>query len=357
MAMKRWRDELLWRCALRRIRRSNPTVIAVGGGIAKTSTKQAVGAVLAEQSPDQVFVGYGNLNTYLGVPLSILGFEIDFYSQSIRWWHWPKLLLQSIKRSFQPLPKFVVLEYGTDRPGDVAQLVAKLRPDVALLTLVAPAHVMNYPSLEAIAEDEGALVEAVPKNGAVFLNARDPYLARHRQRVKAETVTEVDEPNERIAVGFAAAVGRYFGCSDEVIAQALQKGHNAPHRFQRLTIGPWEVIDDTYNANPASMEAALQLLAKMPGRKVAILGTMRELGQSERVLHQQIGSLAHQIADVVIGVGELSEEYRPVVQFASSEEAARGVFSYLKKGDSILVKGSHSVSMEKIIEGIENATI
>jgi UDP-N-acetylmuramoyl-tripeptide--D-alanyl-D-alanine ligase len=354
--MRAWRDEWLWRLALRRFKRTDTTVIAVGGGIAKTSTKYAIGAVLSDYFKGEVLVGFGNLNTYLGVPLSILEFKIDFHHQSISW-QWPLILLSAWFRSFKPLPKFVVLEYGTDRPGDIKKLTAKLPPQMAVLTTVAPAHVINYGSLEAVADDEGALVEAVPKDGVVFLNKRDPFFAQHKSRIAAQTIIEADLPNEELAVGFARLVGEFFKIPTEKIEASLKQMKLPPQRFSERQIGDWLVLDDSYNANPASMEAALNRLKKMPGRKVAILGTMMELGENEQIFHQKIGQLAHSVADVVIGVGEMTDQYRPVVQFQNSDLAAQGIFSYLKKGDSILVKGSRSVKMEKIIKALENAVL
>lgn len=355
MPMKAWRDEFLWRCALRRVKNADTTVIAIGGGIAKTSTKYAVGAVLSDFFKGNVFVGFGNLNTYLGVPLSILEFKIDFHHQSISW-QWPIILIQAWVRSFAPLPKYVVLEYGTDQPGDIKKLTSKLPPQIAVLTTVAPAHVVNYGSLDAVAEDEGALVAAVPKDGVVFLNKRDPYYSQHKNRIVAQTVIEADLPNEELSVGFARLVGEYLDIPGEKIEDSLKHMELPPQRFSERRIGDWLVLDDTYNANPASMEAALSRLKKMPGRKVAILGTMRELGEAEKILHKHIGDLAQTVADVVIGVGEHTDQYQPVVRFETSDQAAKEIFSYLKKGDSILVKGSRSIHMEKIISALEHVS-
>ena len=113
------------------------------------------------------------------------------------------------------------------------------------------------------------------------------------------------------------------------------------------------MIDDSYNANPASMEAAFNVLAKSPGRKVAILGTMLELGNDTVKLHKLVGENAKKVADVVIGVGNYTEEYNPLKHFKNSEEAAEGIFPYIKEADSILVKGSRGIQMEKIVKIIK----
>ncbi|MEX0594693.1 MAG: cyanophycin synthetase, partial [Patescibacteria group bacterium] len=116
----------------------------------------------------------------------------------------------------------------------------------------------------------------------------------------------------------------------------------------------YHLIDDSYNANPASMEAALNVLAKSPGRKIAVLGTMLELGEDAEKLHKRVGEKAGKVADVVIGVGDMAQNYHPTKIFPNSELAAQGIFTYIREGDSILVKGSRGVRMEKIVEGIVN---
>lgn len=346
---------ILWWAALRLIRRDQPNIIAVGGGIAKTSTKNTVGAVLSKKFKGEVLVGYGNLNTYLGVPLSILGIDIDFHHQDGKL-VWLSIVPSAIWRAFtRKLPKYLVLEYGTDHPGDIAAIVEKLSPDIAILTTVAPAHVENYGSLEKVAEDEGALLAAVKTDGTVFLNKKDPYYQHHLRRLVTKNVVSVDLPNEDLAEGYARAVAKHFGLTDADTDDALSSVQWPKHRFSQEQIGEFLVLDDSYNANPASMEAALRKLEKLPGRKVAILGTMKELGNTERVFHRHVGNFAHEIADFIIGVGELADDYKPDIHFPTSEAAAAAVFSYLRKGDSILVKGSRSVQMEKIVDKLRHA--
>src|SRR5688572_10960785 len=111
------RPSILWFAAQRRLRLDRPFVLAVGGGIGKTSTKVAIGTLFNLKYPGQVRVGYGNLNTYLGVPLAVLGFEVDFYKQKIGVWAWLKILGAALWRSwFSKLPPYLILEFGTDQP-------------------------------------------------------------------------------------------------------------------------------------------------------------------------------------------------------------------------------------------------
>jgi UDP-N-acetylmuramoyl-tripeptide--D-alanyl-D-alanine ligase len=353
MPMKEdFRSKVLWFSALRRIRIDHPYIIAVGGGIAKTSTKNAVGAVMRAGFPNQVLVGFGNLNTYLGVPLSILDLRIDFREKKISW-QWPFILLAALWRGFfARLPKYIILEYGTDQPKDIETLVKKLPPDMGLLTVVTNAHLANYPSEEAIAEDEGWLLEGLNSKGVAIMNMTDPFLEMHRRRIKARIV-EISTPLESIATEYARAVGKYFGIESRIVEDALSTYVRPTHRFNQKKIGNWLVLDDVYNANPASMQAALNLLKKMPGRKVAVLGDMLELGPKEKNFHAEIATRASRAADLVVGVGSLATNYKPTVHFDDSDRAASEIFPYLKDGDSILVKGSRGIQMEKIIEALE----
>ncbi len=347
------RGKILWWAARRLIERDQPFVIAIGGGIAKTSTKVSLGTVLTKAFPGQVRVGFGNLNTYLGVPLAVLDFHLDFHQQKLSVFHWLWVLKLAIWKSlFGKLPKYLVLEYGTDRPGDIASLVKRLAPDMALLTIVAPAHVANYGSLEAVAEDESALVAGSKMGAPIIINAADPFLALHRKNAGLRPVIEVKTKLETIAGEFARAAAAQLGVAKDVINEALATVQNPAGRFQFRQVGGYKLVDDSYNANPASMEAALHVLEKLPAPRVAVLGTMLEQGEDEVAMHKEVGEMAHRAADTVIGVGQLTENYQPTVHYQTSEEAARAIFSHLPETASILVKGSRGVHMEKIVKQI-----
>lgn len=346
------RENTLWKHAKKLIDRDKPIIIAIGGGIAKTSTKVAIGQVMNELFPGQVQVGFGNLNTMLGVPMSILGIEIDFHKQHLGLWGWLTILSRARQVSkTKKLPKYLVLEYGTDSSGDIKRLTALLKPDMAVVTLISPAHLEKYRDIEDMADDEAELAWSVSDTGTVFINKEDELMIKRLDGVKARVV-EVETVKEEIAKNFARSVGKWLGGDSTKIEQAIAGVLPTAQRFQSKQLDKYYLIDDSYNANPGSMEAALNLLKARTGRKVAILGTMRELGANEVMYHQQVGLLAHQVADLVIGVGELTEHYQPLHHFSSSDEAAKGIFSYLKEGDSILVKGSRGVRMEKVVEEI-----
>lgn len=354
--MRDLRETILWFSALRLIRKYRPFVIGIGGAIAKTSTKEAVGDILRDIYPNQVQVSYGNLNTYLGVPLTILGFEIDFYEKPIRY-QWFFILIRALLRSFtRKIPRYLVLEYGTDKPGDIPALVDKIKPNIALLTIVGPAHLENYSSERAIAEEERALIEAVDKDGLVILNKQDPYYNEHLQNTKAKIKT-VNCSLEKIAEEFAVELAAYFDMPRKKAEDILSQRQLPKHRFNTFKIKNWLILDDSYNANPLSMKAALNILRNTQSkRRVAILGDMLELGENSKKMHQEIGKLAHQDCDLIIGIGQMSKEYQPDFWYSSSDEAIQKVLAHLEDGDTILVKGSHGIKMEKIIKKL-NGTI
>ncbi len=350
--MKNFREKILWWAAKHRVRQDKPIIIAIGGGMAKTSTKVALGTVLGLAYPGKVLTGFGNLNTYLGVPLSVLGFKFDFYHQQLGW-RWLTVLVEAVWKSLVTrLPKYLILEYGTDRPGDIEALASQLQPTIAVLTIVVPAHLANYPSLEAVARDEGTLVESVGQDGHVFLNSTDPFLTMHQHRCQAHVHVVTSAPEE-IARNFARSISRVLGVNDQIIQQGLAGYQPPPGRLVSKKIGPWQVIDDSYNANPVSMDSAFQVLSKLPGRKVAILGSMLELGQNEVVFHNQVGQEIRQVADLVIGVGQLAKNYQADYWFKDANSAAEQVLAHLKDGDSILIKGSRGIHMENITQALE----
>jgi len=346
------RSATLWWAVGRRLKHDQPFVVAITGSIAKTSTKQAIGAVLEAAFPGQVRVGYGNLNTYLGVPLAVLGFEIDFYARSISW-QWLPLLVGAIWRSlFKRLPRYLVLEFGADRPGDIVALTKKVKPNVAVVTLVGPAHLENYPSEAAIASEKAKLLTALGSGGVGFINVEDKHRQILEQAASTASLKTVQCPRAAIASAFARAVGEQLKVSDELIETVLRRLTPPKGRLSFKKAGSFFVLDDSYNANPLSMESALGVLRAQEPRRVAILGSMLELGPNAPHYHQQIGELARRCSDYLIGVGQLAKHYEPDLWFEHAQDAAKAILPYLKDGDRILVKGSHSIRMDKIVEAV-----
>src|SRR5436309_11772971 len=273
-------------------------VVAITGSNGKTSTKDFAAAVLARCF--RVTRTEGNFNNHVGLPRTIL----EATSQD----------------------EVAVWEIGMNHPGEVAALARLAVPDVAMITNIGVAHIEFMGSREAIAEEKGALVEAVSADGTVILNADDPFTkgiaARARTKVilagttdgtiRASEISQTENgtdltilegahrcrgqwpgPGRHMVQNalLAVAAGRVFGLSLEDCAAGLTAAPLAKARLQIKEIGGVEFIDDSYNANPDSMKAALRTLVELPadGKRIAVLGEMKELGSQSDQSHREVG--------------------------------------------------------------------
>ncbi|MGC2351960.1 MAG: UDP-N-acetylmuramoyl-tripeptide--D-alanyl-D-alanine ligase, partial [Candidatus Udaeobacter sp.] len=293
-------------------------VVAITGSNGKTSTKDFAAAVLARRF--RVTKTEGNFNNHVGMPRTVL----DATSQD----------------------EVAVWEIGMNHPGEVAVLSKIAAPDVAIITNIGVAHIEFMGSREAIADEKGALVEAVSVGGTVILNADDPFSARIAARARAKVVlagatdgtiraAEISQSEDgtefTILEGahrcraqlpvpglhmvqnalLAVAAGRVFGVSLEECAAGLAAAPLAKARLQIKKIGGVEFIDDSYNANPDSMKAALRTLAERPaeGKRIAIFGEMRELGAESERCHREVGETAATLKiDQLIAIGNMAAE-------------------------------------------------
>lgn len=386
--------------------RYRPAIVAVTGSAGKTSTKLTIAAVLGSER--QVRFSPGNFNNALGLPLTILG-EWD----EIRGiFFWPKVIARSILNLIirQEYPEILVLECGVDRPGDMKHLMEIFRPNISVITSIGdvPVHVEFFSGPEALAREKARLVESLPAAGVAVLNADDETVMRFEDRTRAQIITygvskkaDVRVANfeyrvvggEPLGISFAlqyggisfpvqfngvfgkgqayaaaaaAAVGLVFGIHLSKIAETLKAYAPAKSRMQLLTgVKETFVIDDSYNASPLSMEAALEALKKLPGkRKIAVLGDMLELGKYALEAHEDIGRLAAQAVDVLVTVGPRSKfmaeaamaagiNKKNVLSFDSADDARLPVQDLIKKGDLVLVKASRGIHLEKIVEEIK----
>ena len=343
-------------------------VIGVTGSVGKTTCKELTAAVLG--SAFAVLKNEANLNTEIGLPLTLL--------------------------QLRPEHQRAVLEMGMYGPGEIRLLCQIARPEMGVVTNVGPIHMERLGSLEAIAAAKAELVESLPPEGTALLNGDDPLVAAMAQRAAARVVSFGTSPEcdvrgavlasaglqgvtYRLACGdesidvttalpgrhnlhnvlASAAVGLADGISLRQIAEALEKAE-VPLRLRTLP-GPngSTIIDDSYNANPASMLAALDLLAELPGRHVALLGDMLELGAFEEEGHRLVGRrAAHDLhALYVVGergrlIGEAAQEAgQREVHFLRSKEGAAAVLrKALGRGDHLLVKASRGLALETLIE-------
>jgi UDP-N-acetylmuramoyl-tripeptide--D-alanyl-D-alanine ligase len=352
--------------------RFDPLVVGVTGSIAKTSTKEAIAAVLGERFV--TLKNEGNQNNEIGLPLTVL--------------------------RLGPKHEAAVLEMGMYAGGEIADLAAIARPRIGVVTAVQPVHLSRIGTLEAIEQAKGELVEALPRDGRAVLNADDARVRRMATRTEAPALTygfaaDADVGAEevrsagrdgmrftlrtrdgqvavsvptlgRLAVHNAlagAATGLAAGLSLDVIAAGLARGWSAPHRAELIRAGGVTIVDDSYNASPASVTAALDLLAGLPGRRVAVLGEMLELGDGHEAGHRAVGEAAAAVADllVVVGAGAtgiadgaVGAGLAPgkIVRAATREVALDLVRPRLRDGDVVLVKASRGIELDLLVEAL-----
>lgn len=391
------------------LRRYRPIIVAITGNVGKTSTKEAVAAVLSRFK--RVRSGKGNLNNEFGVPLTIIGdWADDYYEAGNTFFFWVRVLAVSLGGLFfqRNYPEILVLEYGADKPGDIKKLVDKYQPHISVVTAVGevPVHVEYFSGSEGVAKEKGRLVEGLSVSDFAILNFDDLVVLEMKERTRAKVLTygfgegaivKVSnlEPwiengipegvsfkinyndsfvpfklsgslgkSQGYAAASAVAVGVILGMNLVNISEALSEYCGPKGRLKILRgIKNSTVIDDTYNASPLSTHLALETLRDLPGtRKVAILGDMLELGKYTVDAHKEVGNMAGSFVDLLICVGfrakfiaDSSFNQMPaenIYRFETSDEAKLKVQELIKEGDLILVKGSQGMRMEKIVEEI-----
>jgi UDP-N-acetylmuramoyl-tripeptide--D-alanyl-D-alanine ligase len=405
--MRQVLEKFLADSAHRLLARERPQVIAVTGSVGKSSTKQATLAVLGAKFA--VRGTPGNFNTEIGLPLTVLGLPGGGSSCFV----WFRIAAAACLRSVfgsRNYPRLLVLEMAADKPGDIARLCAIARPDVAVVTTVGESHLEAFKTVAAIEKEKGMAIEALGPDGVAVLNRDDERVWKMRPRTKAaavgfgfheeadvrgleETVAPVLDPGrpgmrfklqaDGSTVPFflpgvlgthsiyaalaAVAVGRRLGMNLVEIADGLLRYAPAPGRMRLLPgIKGTFLIDDTYNAAPRSVTAALETLrdiqlAAPDDRKFAVLGDMMELGAESLRMHAEIGAKAVSCADVVVFVGERMAEAEKaarvagvaegaVFHFATAGEAGRFVQERMRQGDAVLVKGSRAMEMERTVK-------
>jgi len=346
--------------------------IGVTGSSGKTSTKELIAAVLRTRFKTKATEG--NLNNHIGVPLTLLRLEEG--------------------------DEFGVIEMGMSHPGEIAELARMTAPDIGVITSIGPAHIEFFTHQMAIAEEKAELIGALPDSGVAILHSEDVWSRAIAYRTRARIVWvgggegstwhaknlqvtadgisfQLQHGGEsahvrlpvmnRVMVAnalLAAAVGGECGLDLAEIARGLEVVKLPGARMQVVEAGGVRIINDAYNANPASMKAALIALKEFPGaqRRVAVLGSMGELGQHATELHHEVGVFAaEQSVDVLIAVGPHAEAYvngatgaglRNVARAFDAEEATAVLKVIMQEGDVVLVKGSHFMGLEHVVEAI-----
>ncbi len=342
--------------------------IAVTGTNGKTTTKEMIALVLSKKF--NVYRSPGNLNNLYGVPLSIFGMDESC--------------------------EMAVFEFGMSTPGEIATLTELVRPDYGVITNVDAAHLETMLTVEAIAKAKFELLDNMSKDGTVFLNVDNEYLRRRyltesRQRYGFGIREESDFTPERFefngtgcarfsitSVGdihlhapgmhnlynavAAIAVGSATGVPREGIRTALESFKPVEMRMETVKIGGVLIIDDSYNANPASMRFALETLEaiKSDGRKIAVLGDMFELGEQSALMHKEIGLHASKHRpDLLVTCGKLANNINkgaaeggcpPQVlkHFTYIDEMADWLLDEVTTGDTVLIKASRGMEFDRI---------
>ena len=384
-----------------------PFIVAVTGSVGKTSTKDAIYCVLKDQSR-YVRKSQKSLNSDIGLPLTIIGAPNawhDVVGWSANVWRGLKLIIRRAD-----YPDCLILEVGADHPGDIKKVTKWLHPDIAVVTRISrmPVHVEFFRSPEQVFEEKAALAEAVKLGGTVVLFADDEKnlsiaerLARTQPRIitfgqnekadvralqvmssftglsfglhLADTTVPIAVPGV-IGEAYcypilaAAAVGFSRGMTPDGIARRLNN-YEAPRG--RMNIIPGvngaTLIDDTYNSSPDAALSALKTLKDIAcsGAKIAVLGDMMELGKYAAEEHRRIGREAATVVSLLITVGPRSRmsaeealkhglSTESARSFDSTAEAATFLAPIMKTGDIILVKGSQSMRMERIVKALMN---
>lgn len=346
-------------------------LVGVTGSNGKTTVKEMTAAILREQAgQDAVLATQGNLNNDIGVPLTLL--------------------------SLRPRHAYGVIEMGMNHPGEIAYLTALAKPNAAVVNNAQAAHLAGLGSVEAVARAKGEIFAGLGPDGIAAVNADDPFAALWRELAGSRTVIAfgLDHPaevsadyklgvlgselkvktpagefaavlqvpgvhNVRNALA-AAAAALALGVAPEVIGRGLSAFAGVKGRLQRKAgLHGAELIDDTYNANPGSVAAAIKVLAAMAGRRVLVLGDMGELGGDAAELHAGIGRAAKEAGiDRLLALGEHSVNAARAFgaggqHFEYIEDLLAEAENELAPGVTLLVKGSRFMQMERVVKGLE----
>jgi UDP-N-acetylmuramoyl-tripeptide--D-alanyl-D-alanine ligase len=342
-------------------------VVGITGSNGKTTVKTLTASIL--QRHGRTHSNAGNFNNEIGLPLSLLAMPDE--------------------------AQYAVIEMGAGKPGDIAYLAAIARPEVGLVNNIAPAHLERMGSLEGVAETKGALYQALPADGTAVINADDAFaeffvgLAGTRRVLRFgfdsadvraadiemqpdgsrfTLITPSDSQRVRLPLPgrhnianamAASALAFALDVPLTTIVAGLENVNAVAGRLQRRkSAGGWHVIDDSYNANPGSASAAIATLALQSGERWLVLGDMAELGANAAAMHAQIGEQARAAGiDKLFAVGTLSQNAarafgRGAQHFADQAQLIDALRAQLHAGVTVLVKGSRSSAMERVVAGL-----
>ncbi|MBR5422156.1 MAG: UDP-N-acetylmuramoyl-tripeptide--D-alanyl-D-alanine ligase [Lachnospiraceae bacterium] len=303
-------------------------IIGVTGSVGKTTTKEQIASVLRKKY--KVCATEGNFNNEIGVPLTLL--------------------------RIQPEDEMAVVEMGINHFGEMSRLTRLVQPDMAVITAIGECHLEALGDLDGVLRAKSEIFESMEDDAPVFLNRDDPKL----RTVQRKNI--IPFGGECPA---AEAVGKYLGLTEEQIREGLEEIKPLPGRGRRIDCGSFTIIDDCYNANPSSMRYSIDRLLRLaPAGRVCILGDMFELGSGEAELHASVGTYAGKAGvERLITVGKLSERMAEAYtsetgiaaeHYGSTEELLRALKTLDFTGKTILVKASHGMHFEKVVEEMQS---
>ena len=348
--------------------------VGITGSVGKTSTRNMVTAALAASL--RVTSTEGNSNGQLGVPVTLGRMDED--------------------------AEIAVLEMGMSLPGEMARIARIARPDLAVFTNIGVSHIENLGSQEAILREKMHIADGFGPENTLILNEDDPLLrgaegpggcrvlrygTAKTADCRAEDLRETDSgsrftfcsPAGKLPVELsvpgrhnvsnalaALTVTMAVGADLPAAAEALAAYGGAPRRLQRIRLSGFTVIDDSYNASPDSMRAALEVLkGSSGGRRIAVLADMLELGERAPEFHREVGGFAAGRADLVAAIGPLSVHLAdgaeaagvPVLRFSGNDEASRYLRGALQPGDTVLLKGSNGMHLEEVLSALRDVSL
>jgi UDP-N-acetylmuramoyl-tripeptide--D-alanyl-D-alanine ligase len=350
-----------------------PKVIGITGSVGKTSTKEVTAAVLRRRF--STLKNPRSYNTESTMPISLLQLEAHH--------------------------DVAILEMGAYGPGDISLLAGIARPDIGIVTNIGPSHMERMGSLETVAQAKSELVRALPADGYAILNIDDPHVRAMAQATPARPFfygldpaanLYADEIESRGLGGIAfrahyagdtvmlklpllgrhsvhtalaaAAAGLLLGLGWDAIIDGLRDESAQLRLLAVPSASGATLIDDTYNASPASSLAALNLLAELDGRRIVVLGDMLELGEIEESAHRVVGRRVAEVADLLISIGQrarwIADEAcisgmgaGQITMLNTNAEAIALLSGLMRSGDFVLIKGSRGVAMDGIVAALQ----